>query len=242
MSALAFLFLVSFARGRRNHNRTNWLQYSCRRVLKVFNVRLTASGSVPRSGFLACNHLSYLDILLLAAVAPCLFVAKRQVKSWPVLGWFARRAGCLFVDREKRIDVTRLNEELQECLDEDLLVVLFPEGTSSDGQTVLPFKSSLLEPAASRREPVFAARLAYEISDGDVRQEVCYWGDMTLVPHLINLLSKQEIRAQLGFSELAERSNDRKELARQLRHKILQLSPAVPRAFVNDSHLELKLI
>jgi 1-acyl-sn-glycerol-3-phosphate acyltransferase len=239
ISALNFLAMVTFAKGSREHNRIRWLRLSSRRLIRVFSVSLTATGSLPRSGFLVCNHLSYLDILVLATVTPCLFVAKREVKRWPVLGWFARRAGCLFVDREKRCDVVRLNKELHERLKAGLLVVLFPEGTSSDGQSVLPFKSSLLEPVASGHEPIYAGRIDYDIRDGDVRQEVCYWGDMTLVPHLMNLLSKQGIAAQITFSDIGVRRGDRKELARQLHRKILGLAPTRPICRTNDP-LELK--
>ena len=225
ISAFNFSWMVGFGKKSRDNNRTKWLQVSSRRMLRVFNVSLGTTGDLPSAGFLACNHLSYLDILLIAAVTPCLFVAKREVGGWPLLGWFARRAGCLFVDREKRSDVARLNQKLRDHLEAGLLLVLFPEGTSSDGQTVLPFKSSLLEPAARTRTSIFAGRIDYEIPDGDVGQEVCYWGDMTLIPHLINLLSKRRIEAQIIFSELTARASDRKELARQLHSRVLSLRP-----------------
>jgi 1-acyl-sn-glycerol-3-phosphate acyltransferase len=225
ISAFNFVWMVGLGKESRDLKRTKWLQLSSRRILRVFNVSLKTTGSLPSSGFLACNHLSYLDILVVATATPCLFVAKREVGAWPLLGWFARRAGCLFVDREKRSDVARLNQHLQQHLEAGLLLVLFPEGTSSDGQTVLPFKSSLLEPAATTQKPIFAGRIDYEIQDGNVGQEVCYWGDMTLVPHLINLLSKRKIAARLNFSDLTGHASDRKELARQLRSRILSMRP-----------------
>lgn len=79
-----------------------WLQNSSRRLLRVFRIETQFTGDIPSSGLLVCNHLSYLDIVVLAAITPCVFVAKREVKKWPVFGWFARLAGTVFVHREQR--------------------------------------------------------------------------------------------------------------------------------------------
>ena len=103
------------------------------------------------------------------------------------------------------------------------VVVLFPEGTSSDGSTVLPFKSALLESATQLRAPIAAASIDYALDDGSVADEVCYWRDMTFVPHLWNLLFKREIRANYSFSSARIRSADRKEIARELRAEIVAL-------------------
>jgi len=208
--------------------RSQWLQYSSRRVLGIFRTSIQTSGTIPTRGLLVSNHLSYVDILVISSITPALFVAKREVKGWPVFGWFAQMGGTLFVDRERRTRVGQTTNEIQSALDQGALVVLFPEGTSSDGKTVLPFKSSLLEPATRQSNPLFAGSIQYELEDGDVGEEVCYWKDMTLVPHLINLLSKKTIRASVRFTQLREGSTDRKELARQLHSEVLRLkeSPA----------------
>jgi len=172
---------------------------------------------------LISNHLSYLDILVLAAQTPAVFVAKREVKSWPVFGWFARLAGTLFVHREKRMQVAQATADLEASLDSGALVVLFPEGTSSDGQTVLPFKSALLAPATRRWQRLFAGFIRYELDDGDAGEGICYWKDMTLLPHLINLLSKRAPRVFVRFSQFRQPATDRKELARQLHSEVLRL-------------------
>ena len=185
------------------------------------------AGSVPRDGLLACNHLSYLDVLVLAALTPSLFVAKSEVRQWPVFGWFARLAGTIFVNRSKPSQAARSADEIAVALRDGALVVLFPEGTSSGGETVLPFKSSLLEPATRRVHALTAGLIAYQLTDGDVSEEVCYWKDMTLVPHLINLLSKRAILASVSFTELRQGSTNRKELARQLHSEVLRLKEVV---------------
>lgn len=228
LAALNFVFRCAFASGEAAlPTRADWLQRGARRVLRVFGVQTGVSGSVPSRGLLVCNHLSYLDILVLASITPAVFVSKHEVRSWPVLGWFARLAGTVFVDRERRTHVGRVTDEIQSALGQGVLVILFPEGTSSGGETVLPFKSSLLEPASRQVHSLWAGLIQYELEDGDVSEEVCYWKDMSLLPHLINLLGKQTVRASVRFTRLREGSTNRKELARQLHSEVLKLKGAV---------------
>jgi 1-acyl-sn-glycerol-3-phosphate acyltransferase len=195
-------------------------------MLRVFQVETQVAGGIPTAGLLACNHLSYLDVLVLAGMTPSQFVAKSEVSRWPVFGWFARLAGTIFVNRGKPSQAAQSADEIAAALRGGGLVVLFPEGTSSGGETVLPFKSSLLEPATREAYALTAGLIAYELPDGDVSEEVCYWKDMTLVPHLINLLSKRAIRASVRFTEFRRSSTNRKELARQLRSEVLKLKEA----------------
>lgn len=203
--------------------RAKWLQRSSRRVLRIFQAETHFTGRIPSNGLLVCNHLSYLDVLVLASLTPSLFVAKSEVQHWPVFGWFARLAGTIFVNRRKPSQAAQSADEIAVALRNGALVVLFPEGTSSGGETVLPFKSSLLEPATRNVHALTAGVIAYQLPDGDVSEEVCYWKDMTLLPHLINLLSKRAIRASVGFTELRQGSLNRKELARQLHSEVLKL-------------------
>ena len=228
LAAWSFLLLCAF--GTRDpvlKVRGLWLQHTARRVLRIFGFSARVSGRIPSSGLLVCNHLSYVDILVLASLTPAVFVAKQEVKRWPVFGWFARLAGTLFVQREKRTQVGQLTDEMERILYQGALVILFAEGTSSDGQAVLPFKSSLLEPATRQTCPLSGGLIQYELDDGDVGEEVCYWKDMTLFPHLINLLSKHTLRASVRFTQLRQGSTNRKELARQLHSEVLRLKEAI---------------
>lgn len=203
--------------------RARWLQNVCRRALHMFHIELHVIGPIPFSGLLVCNHLSYLDILVLGATAPCIFVSKCEVRRWPVFGWFASLAGTLFLRRDKRSDVARMSREIRRALDTGALVVLFPEGTTSDGSGVLPFKSSLLEAVTGQQHGLSAGFIEYALTDGRVADEVCYWRDMTLVPHLLNLLGKRGLQARLSFTELRQTSRDRKQLARQLHSEVVRL-------------------
>lgn len=206
--------------------RARWLQCLCRRVLRVFALDWHVTGRIPSRGLLVCNHLSYLDIVVLGAATPCVFVSKHEVRGWPVFGWFASLAGTLFLRREERSAVARMTFEMRRVIDTGALVVLFPEGTTSDGREVLPFKSSLLEPATRQPHGLSVGFIEYALADGSVADEVCYWRDMTLLPHLLNLLGKRGLAARLCFTELQQASPDRKQLARQMHSEVVRLKDA----------------
>ena len=201
-----------------------------RRLLRVFNFRGRCEGAIPTSGLVVSNHLSYLDIVFLGSVMSAVFVSKKEVQSWPLIGPVVTAAGTLYVDREKRTEVARLATEIKALLDAGNVVVFFPEGTSSDGESVLPFKSSLLEPAVQAQCPVIGASVHYHLPDGDAGQEVCYWREMTFAPHLLNLLTKKELHGWVKFGEPQEPSGDRKELARRMQATVAALQAEVKAA------------
>jgi len=208
---------------RRVHARAAWLHRWCRFACRVLAIRVTTQGSMPSSGLLVSNHLSYLDIVVLSSIKPCVFVTKRDVATWPLFGWLAHAAGTIFVDRERRFSSAKTVDVVQDAIAGDSVVVLFPEGTSSDGSRVLPFKSALLESAVQLRCPVAAASIDYALEDGSVADEICYWRDMTLVPHLVNLFCKREIRGNYSFSPGKVRAGNRKEIAYELRDEIVSM-------------------
>ena len=154
---------------------------------------------------------------------PCVFVAKREVRGWPLFGWLARSGGTIFVERNRRLAATTELSQIRAAIESRLLVVLFPEGTSSDGTAVLPFKSSLLQAAVSSGCPIAPAGITYRLARGSVANEVCYWRDMTLVPHLLNLFGKPKIESTIRFSSPMPRIGDRKALARALRAEVAAL-------------------
>ena len=210
-----------FAPAQRLHARAGWLHRWSRFASRVVGIRITTRGAIPPSGLLVSNHLSYLDVIVLSSIRPCVFVAKRDVAGWPLFGWLARAAGTIFVDRQHRLSSPVVVDLVRATLASGSVVVLFPEGTSSDGSTVLPFKSALLESAVQLRCPVASVSIQYALDDGSVADEVCYWRDMTLVPHLLNLFFKREIRSSCSFSPVRIRIGNRKQIARELREEIM---------------------
>lgn len=227
---LRFLLLYAITLGHPTlRQRAACLHWACRRTLRVFVERVEITGPLPTSGLLVSNHLSYVDISLLGSLTPVVFVSKAEVKYWPVFGWFAALGGTVFVPRERRGEVGEIANQIRQLLKDGHLVVLFPEGTSSGGETVLPFKSSLLEPVVGQTHVVHSGCVSYSLAAGVVSEDVCYWGDMTLAPHIVKLLGKPFVRARVSFADVREPANDRKELAKQLHAAVSAMHAKAPR-------------
>src|SRR5207244_1055064 len=126
--------------------RAQWLKLWAGKFIRVLHIEVRFEGRPPARGILACNHLSYTDILVLSSLHPLVFVSKSEVRSWPVVGPLTRCAGTLYIVRQQRSDVVRLGDEMVKVVEAGVVVTLFLEGTSSDGANVLPFRSSLLAP------------------------------------------------------------------------------------------------
>jgi len=193
------------------------------RVLPWLGVRIVTEGRLPQNGLLVSNHLSYLDILVFSAVGPCVFVAKREVRSLPGIGWIATLCGTIYIDRSRRSDTHSIKPQMAATLADGARLVLFPEGTSSDGRQVLPFRSSLLQPAVEDRTPVTAACIAYEMDDGDPAVDVCYYGDMVMGPHATKLFGKNGVTAIVRFGGSARVFSDRKQAAQELHEQVKAL-------------------
>jgi 1-acyl-sn-glycerol-3-phosphate acyltransferase len=215
-------FLLSGA-SRSIRDRVRWLARASKRHAKWMGVRINVHGEIPRGGLIVANHVSYVDIVALSAVATCAFVSKKEVASWPLFGLYARLGGTVFVDRERRGAVAEVVLAMRERLDAGVPLTLFPEGTSSDGSDVLPFRSSLFEPVLEIGCPVTACALRYSLEGGSVADEVAYWRDMTLAPHLLNLLGKTGVTLDIHFGPSSRRSGDRKTLARDLHAEVRAL-------------------
>lgn len=222
-AALRFVFM-KLRGGVQPADRAEWLHRVCRRALRRLSISVECSGEMPADGLIVANHLSYLDILALSALAPFVFVAKKEVRAWPIFGWIAAKAGTLFVDRERRLDTGKVNESVGEALRAGLRVVLFPEGTSSDGSSVLPFRPSLFEPALIAGVAVTPAFISYSASSGSVGNDVCYWGKMTFVPHALKLFSIRSVTAQIRFGAMLRNLQDRKQAAEATRSEVLRMA------------------
>jgi 1-acyl-sn-glycerol-3-phosphate acyltransferase len=221
---LDYVFTTAFvSKAKQRHARAAWLSRAAGRHIKIFGYSADYAGEIPKSGLLVSNHLSYLDILAICSAAPSVFVSKADVKRWPLFGLLASLGGTVFIERERRTHVGEVNREIETALADGVLVVVFPEGTSSDGQTVLPFRASLLEPALRGGHEISVSWIHYDLADGDAANEVCYWGDHTFFTHLVNLLGKRRVRATLRFGKFQRTTDDRKELAKQLHAAVLAL-------------------
>jgi 1-acyl-sn-glycerol-3-phosphate acyltransferase len=171
---------------------------------------------------LVSNHLSYLDILVFSSVLPCAFVSKAEVGRWPFFGQFAQYGGTIFVQREDRVALHQANQRVVEYLKAGIAVLLFPEGTTTDGSHVLRFHSSMLQPAIDAGVPVVPSAISYEVSEG-AEKEVAWWGDMTLAPHFLNLNGKQAIRARVMFGQPIRACESRKALSDSAHEEVVAL-------------------
>lgn len=186
------------------------------------NIRVTTVGTPPKPPFfMVSNHLSYVDIITLYLKLRCTFVAKKEVRSWPVLGFMVMTMGVIFIDRSKKRDVKRVNKILSESLNKNQGIIVFPEGTTSGGTGILPFRPPLLQFPADKNMPVHYSSLRYETDQekGDLHAEesVCFYGAREpLHKHLIKLASNRRINCNITFSEEPIRGTDRKELAEKL--------------------------
>ena len=205
--------------------RSAWAHRLARRLLRVLFIHPTFHGQAPLAGVLVCNHLSYLDVLVLTAAQPMVFISKSEVRGWPLIGWAVSCAGTLFINRRKRSDVQELASAMAGVLEQPgLVLAFFPEGTSSGGEDVLPFHPSLLEPAVARNWPVTPAGIRYTLREGSVPDEIAYWRDMTFLPHFLNVLTKRRIEAHVAFGPPLPIDLDRKGLALTAREAVRRLT------------------
>lgn len=212
-----------------------------RLVCRLLGIRIHVDGELPRGrpALIVANHVSWLDIPVLSAVAPVSFVAKSEVGTWPFVSWLAKLQRTVFVDRKRRIDVGRVAGTMRDRLAQGDTLILFAEGTSTDGNRVLPFRSALLSPAFSDRPPGEAAQeggaeptvqmlsLVYTHLHGiplsrAERKLIGWYGDMEMGSHAWELLKAGPLDAHVVLSKPAALSeyDDRKHLARAAEQQV----------------------
>ena len=225
IAALCFPF---FSQARRDREIRRWSI----NLLHTLAVRLHVHGAPPGRDtppqMLVANHVSWLDIFVINAVLPVRFVAKSEVRRWPVIGWLCQKTGTLFIEREQRRDTVRLNRLMQEVLQAGDPVAVFPEATSTDGSEVRKFHSSLLQPALDVKAALLPVAIRYGRVDGSLCVEAAYDGEKSLWDTLRLMLTQRRIDAHLHFlPSLPVGDRQRRELAQAARELIVrQLYPS----------------
>jgi lyso-ornithine lipid O-acyltransferase len=194
--------------------------YYHRMLCRILGVTVEIKGDAPQIGpcLVAANHVSWLDIVVLSAVMPCSFVAKREVGTWPLFGAMARLQRTVFVDRTKQHTTGESRDDMSVRLAANETLVLFAEGTSGDGASVRNFKSSFFA-AANDDTKIMPATLAY-LSQWNMpltrrqRPSIAWYGDMELAPHLWQALASGPISVQVTFHD-ALGVNHRKQAAKE---------------------------
>jgi 1-acyl-sn-glycerol-3-phosphate acyltransferase len=206
------------------------VQIWARTVLKRLGVELTVVGTPARVGpmLLVSNHISWLDIVALHAVCHCRFVSKADVKRWPIIGTLVTGGGTLYVERESRRDAMRVVHRMAQALRDGDILAVFPEGTTSDGTSVLPFHSNLIQAAIWADAPVQAVALQFvDGRSGTPSGDVRYMGDESLVGSIWRTLFARALRADVVFGPPQRADGrDRRAWARELRSEITAMRGA----------------
>ncbi|MDD5298031.1 MAG: lysophospholipid acyltransferase family protein [Rhodocyclaceae bacterium] len=200
-----------------------WLkQRWSRQLLSMLGVRLPGRESARQAGgMLVANHISWLDIFVINAVAPSAFVSKDEVKAWPVIGWLSTKADTIFIERGSRRAAHRTAEHLQECLLQGQRVAIFPEGTTSDGSQVLPFHSALIQPAVDAGCAIQPVVLRYRDRNGRPSQAPAYVGDTSLWQSVRAIVMASGLSAEPHFlPPVPAVGTDRRHLAATLHRHI----------------------
>ncbi|HMK60079.1 MAG TPA: lysophospholipid acyltransferase family protein [Dissulfurispiraceae bacterium] len=200
-----------------------WARVMC----MILGIRIKKSGAESElGGFVVCNHSSYLDVLVMGSVRPSSFLAKKEVKGWPLVGWLATLGGTLFVNRENKKSAVMAMEEIGRKIDHGVMVVIFPEGTTSDGRSIRVFKSTFFSVPACRNMPVTPVSIRYP---AELIGSVAWYGGMGLLPHLWRLLGIRRIDASIYFNPPVWRqeahlsaANARKQLCAQAYESVVQ--------------------
>ena len=222
IAALAILRLVyprvSAPRRRALHG---WWS---RKLVRILGLRTRVEGEAPARDapgtMIAANHVSWLDVFFVSSVWPTRFIAKSEVRDWPVAGWIAERAGTLFVHRARRRDTARINQVVHDALAQGDCVGLFPEGTTTMGDRLLRFHSSLFEPAAVNSARVHPVAIRYEHADGTLCRAMAY-GDLSFMQSVALVLRQRHVVARLVFLEAIDADGlGRRDLARAAETRI----------------------
>ena len=178
------------------------IQAWSKRLLAIFGIHLHLKNPelLPKTPFLlAANHISWMDIHAINAFKPIRFVAKSDVAGWPIFGWMAKQLGTIFIKRDSARHGKRVAEEISKVLEFES-VCIFPEGTSSVGEGVLPFKPNLFESAVIAQVPVYSLAITYRSSVTGVRSEApAFVGDMGLLESMARILQDRQLIVELSF-------------------------------------------
>lgn len=216
--------------------RAEWLHRFCRTAVHGLGINVTVEGTFPDAGAVISNHLSYVDIVLFAALHPCVFCAKAEIEKWPVIGWMTTMSGAVFIERGRGGSALRARSGMQAAAEAGLPVVFFPEGTTSDGSVVLPFHSGLLAQAMVVDQSITPACLSYTLQgenpEGYTARNSVAWGDDKPLPlHILRFLGLRGVHAHVTFAAqplmLGSDVKDRKAAAIKAQAAVLSLSTGI---------------
>jgi len=210
------------------------IRWWCRRLLVAFNLQVVSHGHVPLKNvalsntMFVANHISWTDIHALNSMVPVRFIAKAEIKTWPVFGYLVQRANALFIDRNKRHDAGRIVDAVVLSLEAGDNLCFFPEGTTTDGTEMKPFKSSLIEAAILARATIQPIAIRYPGPNNSINTAMAYAGETTMIESMQNILQQKYPLVELHFlapiklADLTAADQDRRLLTRHIQQMIAQ--------------------
>jgi 1-acyl-sn-glycerol-3-phosphate acyltransferase len=185
--------------------RARLIQWWCKNLLAAFNLQVSSHGYIPTKNtpltttMFVANHISWSDIHAINSIITLRFIAKSEIRNWPVFGYLVSRANTLFIDRSKKRDAKRTIDVAIQSLQAGDNLCLFPEGTTSDGTVLYPFKSSLIQAAIAANASIWPVAIRYPHPAGGVNIDVAYAGETTLMQSMQKILAQKQPVVELHF-------------------------------------------
>ncbi len=199
-------------------------------LLRIWDIELEVRGQPVLTGptLMVCNHISWLDIVVIHATRHCRFVSKSELREWPLIGTLATGAGTLYIERENRKDAMRMVKEMARALKEGDVLAVFPEGTTGDGFDLLPFHANLIQSAIEADAPIQPLAIQYfDKPTHQISMAARFVGDDTLVWSIWQTLNARDLKAVVNFGELQHAGGrDRRAWAQDLRQTVMDLKLA----------------
>lgn len=203
------------------------IRWWSKKILHCFNFRITISGERPitqtQGVLFVANHISWTDIYAINSIIPVRFVAKQEIGKWPVFGYLVRKSGTIFINREVRRDASRVLNITSSALQAQDNLCVFPEGTTTTGVEVLPFKSSLIQSAIDAQANVIPITIHYPLHDGTPNTLAAYYGEVSLAESMQALLNMKQPHVHLHFgAAISSRQHSRQTLAQLAQSQIAE--------------------
>ena len=214
------------ARLKKNDLRTTqkWTQKWMKTLCRILNLKVNTIGDMPSDGsLLAPNHLSYLDIFAIGSELKTLFVSKSDAFHWPVIGSLLKFSRQISIERRNKAEVIQTNKVIENHLNSNVSVCVFLEGTSTGGDKILPFRSSLIQPAIDSASKIYPISIQWSSLDSKITisEDVAYWKDHIFFTHFLKVLGLKSLNATLSFGEPLHSANkDRKKLIKKIESRV----------------------
>jgi 1-acyl-sn-glycerol-3-phosphate acyltransferase len=227
MVAAAAILRTIFPRATPSRRRALVGWWSAK-LLRIVGIATRVEGEPPApseaGAMIAANHVSWLDIFAISGVRSTRFIAKSEIRDWPLAGWIVERAGTIFIRRDRRRDTARINDLVHAALAQGDRVGLFPEGTTTEGDELLKFHSSLFEPAVANRARVHPCAVRYEHADGSLCRAIAYVGERSFMQSLGLVIRQRGVVVRIAFAAPLEAAGaHRRDLAAGARAAVASL-------------------